>query len=95
MKSLNCCLLVMVGALGAFAEGERTLSEDGKTLDRDTFGKIRVAATFTTAPAALPAVEFVDSDGAPIDMPAWAFTQSNGGRTLNFGYCRGTVLVLR
>ena len=75
--------------------GRKIRVTEADTLDKDTFGKSRIVATFTTAPESLPEIEFVDSEGSPMKAPAWVFVQTNDGRTLNFGYSRGTILVLR
>lgn len=64
-------------------------------LDKDTFGSPRAVATFTNPLSELPTIEFADSTGASCTAPAWKFLLKDGGRTLIFGYSRGTVVIFR
>lgn len=57
--------------------------------------KWKTVATFETPVAMLPAVEYVDSDGAATTAPGWRFRLKDGGRSLSFGYSRNTVIIIR
>ena len=43
----------------------------------------------------LPSVEFVNADGTAANPGAWTFRLTNGGRSLTFGYVRGTQILIR
>lgn len=43
----------------------------------------------------LPSVAFVNADGTAADTQAWVFNLADGGKSITFGYARGTVLILR
>lgn len=58
--------------------------------------RVRPLVTVTTPFAAMPAVEFVGSDGKPVELPAaWSVRLTRGGRVLSFGYRKGLVFLVR
>ena len=56
---------------------------------------MKTVATFTEPLASLPSVEFVNADGTAASPGAWSFMLRNGGRSLAFGYVRGTQILFR
>ena len=56
---------------------------------------MKTVATFADPRAALPTVEFVKADGTAANPGAWSFMLRNGGRSLAFGYVRGTQILFR
>ena len=56
---------------------------------------MKKVATFDQPLAALPSVAFVNADGTAADSGAWIFNLTDGGKSITFGYARGTVLILR
>ena len=45
--------------------------------------------------AAVPSVAFVNADGTAADTQAWVFNLADGGKSITFGYARGTILIIR
>ncbi|MBO7687132.1 MAG: hypothetical protein J6V72_12145, partial [Kiritimatiellae bacterium] len=68
---------------------------EADALDDETWRGMKTVATFTEPLAALPSVEFVKADGTAANPGAWTFMLMNGGRTLTFGYLRGTQIIFR
>ena len=68
---------------------------EADALDDTTWHGMKTVATFTEPLAALPSVEFVNADGTAANPGAWTFMLTNGGRSLSFGYVRGTQILLR
>ena len=56
---------------------------------------MKTVATFTEPLASLPSVGFVNADGTTANPGAWSFMLTNGGRSLTFGYLRGTQIIIR
>ena len=68
---------------------------EADALDDTTWHGMKTVATFTEPLAALPSVEFVNADGTAANPGAWTFMLTNGGRSLTFGYVRGTQILIR
>ena len=68
---------------------------EADTLDIETWRGMKKVATFNQPLASLPPVEFVKADGTVEDPKAWVFNLTDGGRSITFGYARGTVFILR
>ena len=68
---------------------------EADTLDDAAWHGMKTVATFTEPLASLPPVEFVNADGTAANPGAWTFMLTNGGRSLTFGYVRGTQILLR
>ena len=68
---------------------------EADNLNDATWHGMKTVATFTEPLAALPSVEFVKQDGTAMNPGAWSFMLSNGGRSLMFGYVRGTQIIFR
>ena len=68
---------------------------EADTLEVETWRGMKKVATFDQPLASLPSVEFVKADGTSVDPQAWVFNLADGGRSITFGYARGTILILR
>ena len=68
---------------------------EADALDVETWRGMKKVATFDQPLAALPSVAFVNADGTAADSGAWIFNLTDGGKSITFGYARGTVLILR
>ena len=68
---------------------------EANTLDVETWRGMKKVATFDQPLASLPSVAFVNADGTAADSGAWIFNLTDGGKSITFGYARGTVLILR
>ena len=68
---------------------------EADALDDTTWHGMKTIATFTEPLASLPTVEFVNADGTAANPGAWTFMLTNGGRSLTFGYVRGTQIIFR
>ena len=68
---------------------------EADALDDTTWRGMKTVATFTEPITSLPSVEFVKEDGTAARPGAWTFMLINGGRTLTFGYVRGTQIIIR
>ena len=55
---------------------------------------LSLAATLTVA-LEIVTQAFVNVDGTMVDPQAWVFNLADGGKSITFGYARGTVLILR
>ena len=68
---------------------------EADTLNDETWRGMKTVATFTEPVTSLPSVEFVKEDGTAANPGAWSFMLTNGGRSLAFGYLRGTQIIIR
>ena len=68
---------------------------EADTLDIETWRGMKKVAMFDQPLASLPSVAFVNVDGTMVDPQAWVFNLADGGKSITFGYARGTVLILR
>ena len=68
---------------------------EADALDVETWRGMKKVATFDQPLASLPSVAFVNADGTAADSGAWIFNLTDGGKSITFGYARGTVLILR
>ena len=68
---------------------------EADALDDAAWRGMKTVATFTEPLASLPSVEFVNADGTAAKPGAWTFMLTNGGRSLTFGYVRGTQILIR
>jgi autotransporter-associated beta strand protein len=68
---------------------------EADALDDTTWHGMKTIATFTEPLASLPTVEFVNADGTAANSGAWLFMLGDGGRSLMFGYMRGTQIIIR
>lgn len=73
----------------------RVAEADALDKNAAAWRKWKTVATFATSVKTLPAVEYVDSDGAATTAPGWRFRLAPDGKSLSFGYQRNTVIVLR
>ena len=65
-------------------------------LDPNCCHGLQTLVTTETALAALPPVAFVDADGDEVAVsPAWTLRLAHGGKAIEFGYQRGTMMILR
>ena len=67
---------------------------DAETLNRDTFGKARALAKFANAPASLPTLRLVRSDGTEMPASDWKISLAQDG-AIRFGCNRGLLLVFK
>ena len=66
------------------------------TLNDRTFGHKRTILTAATPLSSKPELVLVDSDGTVrSNNGVWALVLDNGGRTLKFGACRGTMISVK
>jgi hypothetical protein len=68
---------------------------EADTLDAETWRGMKKVATFDQPLASLPSVTFVKADGTTVDPQAWVFNLADGGKSITFGYARGTILIIR
>lgn len=84
-------MMILVAAAAAGA----ALAANVTDTDDTSWRGMKTVATFTEPLASLPSVEFVNADGTAASPGAWTFMLMNGGRTLTFGYLRGTQIIIR
>ena len=69
---------------------------EADALDAGTFGRKRTILTVATPLASVPDLVLVNSDGTVrSNNGAWALVLDNGGRTLKFGACLGTMIIIK
>ena len=81
----------------AFTGTAKVRVTEAETLDAKTYGKSKVVARLTTALAAAPALELVQSDGTPFvdDDGTWKLYLAEGGKVLRFGPLVGTRILVK
>ncbi len=79
-----------------FREGAKIRVTAADELDDACCPGFQTLVTTTAPLAALPPVEWVDASGEPVVVPsAWSFRLTGGGTRIEFGYQRGTVIIVR
>ena len=80
----------------AFNAGAKIRVTNADELDPNCCHGLQTLVTTETALAALPPVAFVDADGDEVAVsPAWTLRLAHGGKAIEFGYQRGTMMILR
>lgn len=79
----------------ALASGKKVRITQAEKLDKASFAKTKVVASFTQPLAALPELEFVNSDNTVVANADYGLRLTDGGKTLKFGLTRGMVLIFR
>ena len=69
---------------------------EAETLNAKTYGQSKIVARLTTALAAAPALELVQSDGTPFENDGtWKLYLAEGGKALRFGPLVGTRILVK
>lgn len=79
----------------ALASGKKVRITQAEKLDKASFAKTKVVASLTQSLAALPELEFVNSDNTVVANADYGLRLTDGGKTLKFGLTRGMVLLFR
>ena len=87
------CVVAKTLAFNAEAKIRVTHADE---LDPNCCHGLQTLVTTETALTALPPVAFVDADGDEVAVsPAWTLRLAHGGKAIEFGYQRGTMMIFR
>lgn len=92
----NAAAAVVTAPRLAFRSGAKLRVTGADELVPDCVRGVKTLVRTTEPLAALPAIEWTDAEGTPVAMPAaWTVRLGAGGRSIDFSYCRGTMVIFR
>ena len=96
LELTNASAPLMVATNLVLRSGKAIRITEMDALDGRTFGHKRTILTVATPLTTKPELVLVDSDGTVRSSNgAWALVLDNGGRTLKFGACLGTMISIK